>query len=230
MSHRLLADETYAADLREALGGFRSRALLILDEAHYAAPAGGSRYAIASLTKAVRDVAERFEHRLFLSATPHNGHSNSFAALLELLDPQRFCRGVPVKSAKLLDAVMVRRLKEDLRQVDGDFPERKIIQHDIDGLPATAPELRLSDLLADLRAARAERLQDASRSAQTAAGLVLVSLQKRLLSSIEAFALTLGVHRRALTRQLERADAAPPPAPTERELSLLARAPGADDE
>ncbi len=46
-------------------------------------------------TRAVRELAPRFEHRLFLSATPHNGHSNSFSALLELLDPQRFCRGVP---------------------------------------------------------------------------------------------------------------------------------------
>ena len=48
------------------------------------------------ITRAVRDLAGRFEHRLFLSATPHNGHSNSFSALLEILDPQRFCRGVPV--------------------------------------------------------------------------------------------------------------------------------------
>ena len=55
-------------------------------------------YAIDSqITRAVRDLAPRFEHRLFLSATPHNGHSNSFSALLEILDPQRFCRGVPVK-------------------------------------------------------------------------------------------------------------------------------------
>src|SRR3954469_13713040 len=27
-----------------------------------------------------RSVPPRFEHRLFLSATPHNGHSNSFSA------------------------------------------------------------------------------------------------------------------------------------------------------
>jgi hypothetical protein len=76
-----LADETYAAGLRDVLGEFRSRALFMLDEAHHAAPSGGARYAISSqFTKAVRDIAERFEHRLFLSATPHNGHSNSFSA------------------------------------------------------------------------------------------------------------------------------------------------------
>jgi hypothetical protein len=45
----------------------------------------------------------RFEHRLFLSATPHNGHSNSFSTLLELLDPYRFTRGVKVRGKKALD-------------------------------------------------------------------------------------------------------------------------------
>lgn len=70
--------QTYLAGLRDLLGEFRSRALLILDEAHHAAPASGSCYAVDSqFTKAVRDVAQRFEHRLFLTATPHNGHSNS---------------------------------------------------------------------------------------------------------------------------------------------------------
>src|SRR6266851_473523 len=94
VSHRLLTDEVYVAGLRDVLGEFRAKALFILDEAHHAAPSAGTRYAISSqLTKAVRELAERFEHRLFLTATPHNGHSNSFSALLEILDPQRFTRG-----------------------------------------------------------------------------------------------------------------------------------------
>jgi hypothetical protein len=63
------------------LTDFRPRALFILDEAHHAAPASGSRYAVDSqFTRAVRGLAARFEHRLFLSATPHNGHSNSSPA------------------------------------------------------------------------------------------------------------------------------------------------------
>src|SRR6202166_2636902 len=118
ISQRLLIDESYAGPLRDWLGTFRPGSLLILDEAHHAAPSSGSHYAIDSkITRAVRDLAPRFEHRLFLSATPHNGHSNSFSALLEILDPHRFCRGVPVRSKKLLDEVMVRRLKEDIRAV-----------------------------------------------------------------------------------------------------------------
>src|SRR5690606_11353464 len=109
------------------LGEFSSASLLILDEAHNAAPSSGSKYALDSkLTLAIRDLAKRFEHRLFLSATPHNGHSNSFSSLLELLDPQRFCRGVPVEQ-KLRDEVMVRRLKSDLRAIGEQFPRRNIL-------------------------------------------------------------------------------------------------------
>src|SRR5262249_23496513 len=148
ISHALLRDEEYAAPLRDWLGEFEPGSLLILDEAHNAAPASGAKYAIDShLTRVVRDLPPRLEHRLVLSATPHHGHSNSFAALLELLDPQRFCRGVPVKSPKLLEAVMVRRLKADLREIVGGLPVRRVVQVDIDGLPADAPELRLSKLL-----------------------------------------------------------------------------------
>jgi SNF2 family DNA or RNA helicase len=143
VSHNLLIDEAYAGPLRDWLDNLRPRSLLILDEAHHAAPSSGSRYAIDSrFTRSIRDLASRFEHRLFLSATPHNGHSNSFSALLELLDPQRFTRGVKVVR-KNLDDVMVRRLKEDIRQLVGGFPERKVVQIDLgpDVVPNDAPEL-----------------------------------------------------------------------------------------
>jgi SNF2 family DNA or RNA helicase len=203
VSHRLLIDEAYTNPLIDWLGDFRSGSLLILDEAHHAAPVSGQKYAIDSqFTRAIRDVAPRFEHRLFLSATPHNGHSNSFSALLELLDPQRFCRGVPA-TQKLLDAVMVRRLKDDLRTIQGGFPERKIKQVDIDGLSADAPELQLFALLDEYRNLREERLSAETKRKQAAAGLLITGLQQRLLSSVEAFARTLRVHRKTVQRQWE---------------------------
>ncbi|MEI6380666.1 MAG: DISARM system SNF2-like helicase DrmD [Cyanobacteriota bacterium ELA615] len=224
ISHALLRDEAYAASLRDWLGEYSSGSMLILDEAHNAAPASSSRYAIDSqLTKTVRDLAPRFEHKLFLSATPHNGHSNSFAALLEILDPQRFCRGVSINNKRLLDDVMVRRLKQDLREIAGaDFPERRIIPIVINGLSQDAPELKLAQLLQEYRACREERLKDAPKSSQAAAMLVMTSLQKRLLSSIEAFARTLSVHRKSLSTKQQ--------IKTNRNLSLLKESPGADDE
>ncbi len=232
ISHHLLRDEDYASPLRDWLGTFAPQSLLILDEAHNAAPASGARYAIDSqFTKSVRELAPRFEHRLFQSATPHNGHSNSFSALLEILDPQRFCRGVPVESVKQLDAVMVRRLKDDLRRLVGGFPERKIVEVAIDGLAADNPELLLPQLLDEYRQAREDRLKGATKSVQAAAALVICGLQKRLLSSIEAFASTLSVHRRALDAQIAKGVAAgPAPAAVANLRPLLTESPGSDDD
>ena len=105
--------------LREVLPPARRRYprtfdLLIVDEVHSCAPSGRGRYAIDSLrTKAIRTLAPHFEHRLFLSATPHNGYPETFTALLELLDDQRFARGVQPDRAQL-ERVMVRRLKSEL--------------------------------------------------------------------------------------------------------------------
>src|ERR1700680_1644937 len=203
ISQRLLIDESYAGPLRDWLGAFHPGSLLILDEAHHAAPSSGQRYAIDShITRAIRDLAPRFEHRLFLSATPHNGHSNSFSALLEILDPQRFCRGVKA-SKRMLDDIMVRRLKDDLRQIVGGFPKREVRQIDIDGLPEDAPELRLTVLLDEYRRLREQRLSDETRRTQTASGLLICGLQQRLFSSVEAFSRTLRVHRRTVRRQWE---------------------------
>ncbi|MFT8775154.1 MAG: DISARM system SNF2-like helicase DrmD [Gluconacetobacter liquefaciens] len=203
VSHRLLTDETYAAGLRDALGEFRARALFVLDEAHHAAPSAGTRYAVSSqLTKAVRELAERFEHRLFLTATPHNGHSNSFSALLEMLDPQRFTRGVEVRSRDL-DPVMVRRLKADLRRLGEAFPERVVEPIPIDGLPEDAPELALSRLLAAYGELRMKRIAKLSSQKAALAKLAFVGLQQRLLSSIAAFARTLKTHRTTLQKVLD---------------------------
>lgn len=228
VSHRLLIDSAYTDPLCEWLGPFLPGSLLVLDEAHHAAPASGNRYGIESkFTRAVRDLARRFEHRLFLSATPHNGYSNSFATLLELLDPIRFTRGVKIRGKKALEQVMVRRLKEDIRAVQGGFPRREVIRIELSGLPDDAPELVLSRLLDEYRSLREQRFATASRKAQTAAALLMVGLQQRLLSSIEAFARSLKVHRATVERQWERQAELDAVA---EEAELLAVAPDADDE
>ena len=228
VSHNLLIDPVYTDPMREWLGPLQPGSLLILDEAHHAAPASGGRFGIETkFTRAVRDLAQRFEHRLFLSATPHNGHSASFSTLMELLDPYRFTRGVKVRGKKALEAVMVRRLKEDIRTIQGGFPERRVIPIVVDGLPEDAPEIVLSRLLDEYRQALEDRFAQASKRSRAAAGLLVVGLQQRLLSSIEAFARSLQVHRR--TRERHRAKE------LEARGSLfdskaLVSAPGVDDE
>jgi hypothetical protein len=232
ISHALVRDEAYVAPLRALLKADGGGSLMILDEAHNAAPASGARYALDSkLTGAVRELAELFEHRLFLSATPHNGHSNSFTALLEVLDPQRFTRGIPLEEPqRQLEPVMVRRLKSDLREVKVEFPRREVHQVTIKDLPEGAPELVLSRMLEQYRSMRARRLERASRSTQAAAGLLDISLQKRLLSSIEALRCTLHTHRETLRKARAKKQKESPPPVTEEQLDLLREAPGADDE
>jgi superfamily II DNA or RNA helicase len=205
ISHKLLIDETYVAPMRDWLDNLRPGSLLILDEAHHAAPAGGSKYAIDSqITKAVRNLAFRFEHRLFLSATPHNGHSNSFSSLLEVLDRERFIRGVKVTKDNR-DAVMIRRLKDDLRKIGvPGFPERVVEQVSLPGaiglekLPEDTPELVLAALLDRYRTVRLESMSGATKRQRTHFELLTTQLQQRLLSSVEAFARTLRVHRRTM--------------------------------
>src|ERR1017187_8255544 len=96
--------------------------LLVVDEAHHCAPPAPARsrgVAVDSKqTQAVDRIGKYSQHRLFLSATPHNGYSESWQALLAMLDPQRFTRSVEPDEATVRQ-VMVRRLKDDLKLPDG---------------------------------------------------------------------------------------------------------------
>jgi hypothetical protein len=223
ISYQTLRRPEYREPLITHLGGRLSKSLLVLDEAHHAAPATATKYAVDSrITGMVRDLSPRFENRLFLSATPHNGHSNSFSSLMELLDPQRFTRGVPIESgSSSLEQVMVRRLKQDLQSAAmGDFPIRKVVRvsltHDQDqwnatytvagkhSTPSASPaadaklgqgedvELELSRLLAQYTALMKPKRGQGQ--------LVFTNLQKRLLSSIEAFYRTLQAHESWLSK------------------------------
>jgi hypothetical protein len=209
ITYQTLRRPEYRDPLLQHIGERIRKSLLILDEAHTAAPASASKYAIDSrVTRVIRDVAPRFENRLFLSATPHNGHSNSFSAILEILDPQRFTRGVPVRGQDQLDSVMVRRLKSDLRELGvEEFPERKVVPIDVrhegndwyarfgEAKPVrvgkgAAPELQLSTMLKEYTELMCPK--------KGRGKLVFINLQKRLLSSIEAFIRTLRLHEKSV--------------------------------
>ena len=173
--------------------------MLIVDEVHNVAPAGaGERYAADTLrTKAVRELAPHCEHRLFLSATPHNGYANSFAALLELLDPYRFVRSVPPDPGAVRE-VTVRRLKPQLTDEQGRprFPARKIVALEVD---YPDHERSVHADLATYSRLRAERLS-ADEPGRLASDFVATLLKKRLFSSPAAFARTLEVHEETLRR------------------------------
>ena len=170
--------------------------LLILDEAHNVAPSGRGKYATDSQrTQALRHLALHFEHKLFLSATPHNGYRESFSALLELLDNQRFARGVEPDHEQL-NAIMVRRLKSELpKKWDGSprFPERNI---DAITVEYTQQERDIHQYLQQYSQSRIKQADDASELYATE--FVVKLLKKRLFSSPEAFYATLTQHEQSL--------------------------------
>lgn len=169
--------------------------LLILDEAHNVAPAGKQHYAVESQrTRLIRQIAPHFEHKLFLTATPHNGYRESFSALLELLDNQRFIRGVPPAPASLARA-MIRRMKEEILAWDGKprFPKRKVHYVEVE---YTKEERTAHSLLRRYAALAEGKLTSGQENASSrqAFQFVLKLLKKRLFSSPAAFRDTLTQH------------------------------------
>ena len=172
--------------------------LLIVDEAHNCAPSGAGKYSTDSLrTQALRELAPHFENKLFLTATPHNGYRESFSALLELLDNQRFSRGTE-PDRKQLDAVMVRRLKSDpsfafnhlgIRR----FPPRVLEPIEV---PYTEEERQIHTALRQYTKQRSERADGAAE--RFATEFVLKTLKKRMFSSPAAFLTTLEQHEKSL--------------------------------
>ena len=66
----------------------------------------------------LREIRFLFEHRLFASATPHNGKTVCFTGLLELLDPIRFQMFPEMddQDRANLAEVRIRRLKDDINK------------------------------------------------------------------------------------------------------------------
>jgi len=169
--------------------------LMIVDEAHNVAPASGGKYATDSdRTLAIRTLSPHFEHKLFLTATPHNGYQESFTALLELLDDQRFAVGVPPDEAQR-KAVMVHRLKSEIVNADGTkkFPERRIEAIEV---PYTDAEREAYAKLVEYGGLRTKTKK--SDNGKIAADFVVTLLKKRMFSSPAAFGRTLEKHRQTL--------------------------------
>lgn len=180
--------------------------ILIVDEAHNVAPAAATQYALESQrTRLVRTIGPHFEHHLFLSATPHNGYQESFTSLLELLDDQRFARSV-MPDAKQLQRVMVRRLKTDLVDADGNpiYPKRELLPLEVE---YTQDERDVHALLRTYTESRAKTVR--GTRFEYGADFVHKLLKKRLFSSPQAFATTLAKHRESVERGRPKQDARP---------------------
>lgn len=165
--------------------------MLVVDEAHNIAPAAGANYAMESQrTRFIRTISPHFQHRLFLTATPHNGYTESFTSLLELLDDQRFARNI-LPDEKQLSQVMIRRLKSDLVDADGKplYAQRKLQALLVSySLKERSIHQKLNDYCKS-RELDAEKVGNLFGTA-----FVNQLLKKRLFSSPAAFASTLEKH------------------------------------
>ena len=189
---RLLRD-VYAQAKNPKLGKRFTFDVLIVDEAHHVAPsspsaiAGGRGYSVdTQRTVAVRQLADTCEHRLFLSATPHNGYPESFTALMEMIDPRRFSRGALLDSTALKD-VTVRRLKRDL--TGKGFKDRVV--KILDFTPENS-EQHMFSLLDDIVTRSAKQ-----NGTKPGGDIVTMLLKKRFLSSPFAFGMTISHYRDA---------------------------------
>ena len=189
--------------------------MVVVDEAHkLSAYEYGTKLEESGRYRAVKLIAPRADHLLFLTATPHRGRRDTFRRLLMLLDEDVFQRDEQVSDlvrtgtasahqasigsdeATIVQArnrFFLRRLKEEMVDWDGLplFTERhtRTVGYDL------TPEEKLlyDEVTSYVRSRRKEAKAKNNRNVE----LTLMVMQRRLASSI--FAIT-----RTLERRLDR--------------------------
>ncbi len=167
--------------------------LIIVDEVHNFAPLPGGRS--SERTAMLERVLKNFEHRIFLSATPHNGYHYSYTGLLNLLDPVRFQKKIEPQSEDEahIKAVFIRRLKEDVNR--DDPPKKFELREPPSALRSkpSPPEEKLFQLLGEYDRAIRD-LRNVNEQERQALAFIRSIFKKRLLSSPYAFARTWYAH------------------------------------
>ena len=162
--------------------------LLIVDECHNLMPASFGED--SQLCQTLGLLTPRFEHRLFLSATPHNGHTRSFTGLLEILDPVRFSRTHEMNPAmrQRVDDVVIRRLKRDINA--GSAGLRFCTRNPPEALPLATNhrEAELSAAFDAFRTAVGRAIGAGTKGRRRAGTFAVEVLGKRLLSCPASFA------------------------------------------
>jgi superfamily II DNA or RNA helicase len=162
--------------------------LLIVDECHNLMPAAFGDD--SDLCRMLRLLAPQFEHRLFLSATPHNGHTRCFTGLLEILDPVRFSQTNTLREAERgrVQQVVIRRLKREINTRTN--PPKFCTRLDPHALvlSLTPQEVALSSAFDVFRKAIHALIKDDRSTRRRTGSFAVEILGKRLLSCAVAFA------------------------------------------
>ena len=196
--------------------------LVVVDEAHkLSAYEYGRKLDESGRYKAVKALAYKTDHLLFLTATPHRGRKDTFRRLLLLLDEDLFQKDKQVSDrvreqaasyalergedfegerpiSKARNRFFLRRLKEEMLDWDGQplFKERntKTVGYDL-----TPEEKQLYDMVTSyVRSKRREAQAKRNQNVE----LILMVMQRRLASSLAAITRTLNNRLQALNEVL----------------------------
>jgi superfamily II DNA or RNA helicase len=168
--------------------------LIICDEAHKlsAFDYGQKRYR-SKRYQALEFLAERCEHLLLLTATPHRGRKDTFKNLLQLLDQDIFASDDLVTdrvneiSETGVNKFFIRRLKEEMRDWNGlPLFKQRFTKTTLYNL--TPEEKRLYDKVTEYLL---KKRNEAKQESNIHVSLALMVMQRRLTSSIYAIKKTL---------------------------------------
>lgn len=100
--------------------------IIVIDEAHNVAERGSSRGGNSQRSRTAKLLAARSDSLILLSATPHDGKRESFASLMNMLNPTAI-KNPKDYGPEDIDGLFIRRFKKDIKaQITGNFPERVV--------------------------------------------------------------------------------------------------------
>lgn len=119
--------------------------IIVIDEAHNVAERGGHQ---AQRSRLAKLLSERSDTLIMLSATPHDGRSESFASLMNMLDPTAIANPHDY-SKEDIKGLCIRRFKKDVKdQIQGSFKERKV---SIEKCKASLEEEKAYQIFSDMK-------------------------------------------------------------------------------
>jgi len=161
--------------------------VIVIDECQHVAERSTQGGEASMRARLARLLAQTCDSLILTSATPHDGRPESFASLMNLLDPTAVANPSQFTHEEI-GGLYVRRFKKDIEhEVGASFKDRKLVPH---RLAATPAEDALFAALADADFKTIGR-QKASGATVGSSALFSTLLRKAALSSASALISTL---------------------------------------